>query len=51
MFYFGLDLGQTTDPSAGIILEAHGEWDTRAYDVRHIEPYRLGTPYPRLVGP
>ena len=42
MFYFGLDLGQTSDPSAGIILEAHGEGDERTYDCRHIEQYRLG---------
>ena len=48
-FYFGLDLGQTTDPSASIILEAHGEGDERAYDCRHIEQYKLGTPYPAIV--
>jgi hypothetical protein len=49
MFYFGLDLGQTQDPSAAIILEAYGEGEERAYDVRHIEQYRLGTSYPALV--
>src|SRR5215510_12341338 len=49
MFAFGLDLGQTNDPSASIILEAHGEGDTRAYDVRYIEQYRLGTSYPRII--
>jgi hypothetical protein len=49
MFYFGLDLGQTSDPSAGIILEAHGEADERTYDCRHIEQYRLGTSYPDIV--
>jgi hypothetical protein len=49
MFAFGLDLGQTSDPSASIILEAHGEGDTRAYDVRYIEQYRLGTSYPRII--
>jgi hypothetical protein len=49
MFYFGLDLGQISDPSASIILEAHGEGDTRAYDVRYIEQYRLGTSYPRII--
>lgn len=49
MFYFGLDLGQTQDPTASIILDAHGEGDTRAYDVRHIEQYKLGTSYPRIV--
>jgi hypothetical protein len=49
MFSFGLDLGQTHDPTASIILEAHGEGDTRTYDCRHIEQYRLGTSYPDIV--
>jgi hypothetical protein len=49
MFAFGLDLGQTNDPSASIILEAHGEGDERTYDCRHIEQYRLGTSYPDIV--
>jgi hypothetical protein len=48
-FYFGLDLGQIADPSAAIILEAHGEGDARTYDCRHIEQYRLGTSYPAIV--
>jgi hypothetical protein len=48
-FYFGLDLGQTSDPTASIILDAHGEGDTRTYDVRHIEQFRLGTTYPKIV--
>jgi hypothetical protein len=48
-FYFGLDLGQISDPSAAIILEAHGEGDDRTYDCRHIEQYKLGTSYPSLV--
>src|SRR5687767_8290767 len=49
MFYFGLDLGQTQDYTAAIILEAHGEGTTRAYAVRHIEQYTLGTSYPAIV--
>jgi hypothetical protein len=49
MFYFGLDLGQTTDPSALIILHPHDDGDETIYDVRHIEQYPLGTPYPQLV--
>jgi hypothetical protein len=49
MFYFGLDLGQTADPSASIILEANGEGDTRTYDARHLEQYPLGTSYPAIV--
>jgi hypothetical protein len=49
MFTFGLDLGQTADYTAGIILEAHGEKDERSYDVRHIKQYKLGTSYPSIV--
>jgi hypothetical protein len=49
MFYFGLDLGQTADPSASIILEANGEGDTRTYDARHLEQYPLGTSYPDIL--
>jgi hypothetical protein len=49
MFYLGLDLGQTSDPSAACILEPHGEDETRAYDVRYLEQFRLGTSYPALV--
>ena len=48
MFYFGLDLGQTSDPSACIILEAHGEGDERTYDCRHIEQYTLGHQLPAI---
>jgi hypothetical protein len=48
-FYFGLDLGQISDPSAAIILEAHGDEGERTYDVRHIEQYTLGLTYPRIV--
>jgi hypothetical protein len=49
MFYCGVDLGQTSDPSAAIVLEAHGEGDERTYDCRHIEQFTLGTSYPRIV--
>jgi hypothetical protein len=49
MFYFGLDLGQTTDFSAGIVIEAHGEGAERSYDVRYIEQFTLGTSYPTIV--
>jgi hypothetical protein len=49
MFSFGLDLGQSQDPTASIILEAHGDGDTRTYDARHIEQYKLGTSYPTIV--
>jgi hypothetical protein len=48
-FYFGLDLGQISDLSAGVILEAHGEGDERTYDARYIEQFKLGTSYPMMV--
>ena len=48
-FYLGLDLGQISDPSAGIVLEAYGAWNARTYDVRYIEQFRLGTSYPAMV--
>jgi hypothetical protein len=49
MFYFGLDLGQISDPSAGVILEAHSEGGERTYDARYIEQFTLGTSYPAMV--
>lgn len=49
MFYYGLDLGQSADPSASIILEAHGMGEQRTYACRHIEQHALGTSYPALV--
>jgi hypothetical protein len=49
MFFFGLDLGQTHDLTASLILEAHGDGDMRTYDVRHIEQYPLGMAYPSIV--
>jgi hypothetical protein len=48
-FYFGLDLGQINDNSAGVVVEAHGAWDERTYDVRYIEQFPLATPYPAIV--
>src|SRR3954469_15199810 len=48
-FYAGLDLGQMTDPSACIILEAHGDHDERTYDARFLEQYELRTSYPSIV--
>ena len=44
-----LGLGPDVDPSAAIILEAHGEGDERTYDCRHIEQYPLMTSYPTIV--
>lgn len=48
-FYYGLDLGQSQDHSASIVLQAHGEGDERTYDCRRIEQYKLGTSYPEIV--
>jgi hypothetical protein len=49
MFFFGLDLGQTQDYTAGLVLEAHGEGDQRIYDARHLEQFLLGVSYPSIV--
>jgi len=55
-FILGLDLGQTNDYSALIVAEkimpepAAEPADRRPrYDVRHIERFPLGTPYPAIV--
>jgi hypothetical protein len=48
-FYLGLDLGQATDPTVAVVLEAHGDGQVRVYDIKHIEPYRLGTTYPAII--
>jgi hypothetical protein len=48
-YFYGLDLGQSQDYSAAVILEAHGEGGRRTYDARHIEQWPLGTPYPQIV--
>jgi hypothetical protein len=48
-FVMGLDLGQAQDYTAAVVMEVHGEGDATSYDVRHIEQYALGTPYPQIV--
>jgi hypothetical protein len=48
MFYFGLDLGQISDHSAAVILEAL-RGDERTYECRFIRQYPLGASYPALV--
>jgi len=48
-YYLGLDLRQATDPTVAVILESHGEHPERLYDIRHIEPYPLGTSYPDII--
>lgn len=55
-YILGLDLGQTSDPSALAVVETRrgpdpaGRLDhVQHYAVRHLERYQLGTPYPRIV--
>ena len=49
-FLIGLDLGQTTDPTAIAILERDQHEDAPAtYQCRHLERLRLGTTYPDVV--
>jgi hypothetical protein len=46
----GLDLGQAADYTALIIAEQVRDEDAPTrYDVRHIQRYRLHTPYPEIV--
>jgi hypothetical protein len=39
-FYLGLDLGQTADPSACIVLDAQGIGAQRTYACRYLEQFR-----------
>ncbi len=48
-FFAGLDLGQASDPSALVIVEKLNNADASDYHVRHLERFKLGTPYPRIV--
>jgi hypothetical protein len=50
----GLDLGQTQDFSALVVLEQTAEDDSRGlpfsrYAARHLQRFELGTPYPAIV--
>jgi len=45
----GLDLGQTKDYTALVILERHGEAEKAIFQARHLERFPLGTPYPAIV--
>jgi hypothetical protein len=45
----GLDLGQTKDYTALVILERHGEAEKAIFHARHLERFALGTPYPAIV--
>lgn len=48
-YYVGLDLGQSKDYTAVIVVEAHGSGSDAVMNVRHIERYKLGTSYPAIV--
>jgi hypothetical protein len=45
-FYVGLDLGQAQDYTALSVIEAKED----KYQVRHLQRFRIGTPYPTIVG-
>ncbi len=45
----GLDLGQTKDYTALVILERHGEAEQAVFHARHLERFPLGTSYPAIV--
>ena len=60
IYFLGLDLGQTQDPSALVLVErtiAQGDWDPVHFAhrkqislaVRHLEHFPLGTGYPSIV--
>lgn len=49
-YLIGLDLGQAQDYTALCVLERHQRGGDRAeYDVRHLQRFGLGTPYPEMV--
>jgi hypothetical protein len=51
VFYTGLDLGQSQDPSALVTVE-QTTWpdkSERDYAVRHLHRWKLGTSYPQIV--
>ena len=47
-FTVGLDIGQTSDPTALAAVEDAGG-DPSVYHLRHVERFELGTPYPTIV--
>lgn len=48
-YFFGLDLGQSKDFTALTILERHGAGNQAVFQVRHLQRFPLGTPYPKIV--
>ncbi len=48
-FLAGIDIGQTTDPSALAVLEKTGHRDQAVYSVVHLQRFELSTPYGDVV--
>jgi hypothetical protein len=49
-YFCGLDLGQSADYSALVILERHGfSPQNYTFDCRHLHRWQLRTPYPEIV--
>ncbi len=49
IYTVSLDLGQSKDLIALVILERHGEDEQAVYHARHLERFPLGTSYPTIV--
>ena len=47
-YFFGLDLGQSANYSARVIVERI-KAEKLGYHLRHIERFKLGTPSPSIV--
>jgi len=48
-YLIGLDLGQSQDYTALCVMETARIDKAQEYHVRHLERFRLGTPYPAIV--
>ena len=48
-YFVGLDLGQTSDPTAVAVLERGGIPPAYDYAVRHLKRYQLGTAYTAII--
>ena len=48
-YFLGLDLGQAADYTALVIAERIPTEDKPSYHLRHIQRFKLGTPYPEIV--
>jgi Terminase RNaseH-like domain len=49
IFITGLDLGQTQDFTAMVVLERSDHYQDATYQVRHLERFQLGTSYVEIV--